>query len=442
MSEQSNEQLILNEQLPILIHDDVKLSMINNLYNQYRMDIPTIFSNYDLSKEGKELMKEIKNDIQKNSPNYSNDVDIIINRDKLFIDSSINIENTIHYRSMPIFYNTVHKYSAYVYIPEIEKYNFHPLLALEKESKKIIGKSNTYLNDAIYITNMRYDERYQIYTRLNYVYKRMLELIDKVSLNNCSAITEECILFVNAFSTQNIGHDISVTNYLINYYLINIKDRNPNCKIVLLESSKKQPRILEYIEMFIPATQFIFIDYQNLYLFENIHIPYSYQFHINEFMDIFSKSYHLAEQKILEKVLRINDKTESNDKLLTKYKNKKIFLVKNSSHTVVTTNNVFQCEKVMKYLETSKGYVIINPEKMTLWEIIVYLNNAQKIIVSNGAILYAHQNFFNPRAQIIFITAINEKPYPSGLNIKYKIKNVPSNNLDKIKDLFLSQIYD
>lgn len=423
--------------LPVLIHDDIKISTIHNLYNQYRMNIPEIYSKFDLSFEGKKIMNEMKKDISTNSPSNLSDNDIIINRDKLFIDSSINIDNTLHYRSMPIFYNTVHKYSAYVFIPEIEKYNFHPLLALEKESKKIIGKSNTYLNDAIYMTNIRYDERYQIYTRLNYVYKRMIELIDKVSdkVNDITlSITDECILFANAFSAQNIGHDISITNYLINYYLINIKERNPNCKIVLLESTKKQPRILEYIEMFIPATQFIFIDYQNLYLFENIHIPYSYQYHINEFMDIFTKTYKLAEQKIMEKM--------GTDSLSTKYKNKKIFLVKNSTHTVVTTNNVFQCEKVMKYLETTKGYIIINPEKMSLWEIIVYLNNAQKIIVSNGAILYAHQNFFNPRAQIIFITSINEKPYPSGLNINYKIKNVPSNKIDNIKDMFLSQIYE
>jgi len=373
---------------------------------------------------------EVKEVVEKKFTPNNLSRDIYYRRQECILDLDINKSSIIRKSSKPEEYNKIYQYkNVYIYSIKTPMYYFHPIIAVEEASKKIISKSNTFINDIVTINNPNYEKQYKIYMRLNYTYYNLLQNI-KSNYSTSQKIKDECILFANPFNNQNSGHDMSITNYFINYYLMlkesgikSFEQSMPN--IILLDESKKCPRILEYIELFIPKEQFVFISLDKIYLFENIHIPLNYQFRIEQFPYLTTKA-----------IETVNTLQSIDNKLqLPKYS--KVFLVKSSNHICVSKYNMFSYNEIIPLLE-SLGYIIINPETEHFHNIIYYLSNASKIIVSYGSILYTHQNFFNNDAIIYFITACGEAPY--AINKNYRIINLKSNDLNNISTEFLQSI--
>jgi len=376
--------------------------------------------------------------------------DIVHRRGELIYDDTLNDKTTDKFKIDPEYYNQISQYNCVdvLVVSPLKPYSFQSIVALDKNTNKIIGKSNTYINDSVYHQVVDEKDDYSIYHRINYTADILMtnnySLKNEINNETNNKIIDESILFANAFSYANSGHDLSIVNYCINYYLMNIKDKNPDCKIILMSASKKCPRILEYIEIFIPASQFIFIEHDTIYTFKNIHIPYSHQFNINQFMPLF----HYAVKYVNEHIHNLPDNNEINvipkqlmPKLLMNQAEyiKPIFMVKTKRHNVMTKQNSFECDEVSKYLE-KKGYAIINPEAKHMWEIIAHLSNTKKLIISYGAILYTHQNFIPKTTKLMFITAIGEVPYPAGIKRGYTLINTNTKNLDKNMKDFLKRI--
>jgi len=74
------------------------------------------------------------------------------------------------------------------------------------------------------------------------------------------------------------------------------------------------------------------------------------------------------------------------------------------------------------------GWIIINPEKMNMNEIILYLSRAKKILTSYGAISYAHEIFFNRDCNWYFLK-FQYLPYNDNIS-KYKVIQVKSLYID------------
>jgi len=371
--------------------------------------------------------------------------DIVKNRKKFLYESNYELDfpfNPSMYeyaKKSTDFYNKIFKYDDVdICILNLlpSTHNFQPIVAIDNKTKLVIAKSNNFINDArtyALVDNKKEDKR-SVYHRINYTVDVMLN--NQIpTINNES--NNQYILFANAFSYANSGHELSIVNYLLNYYYQLTKDSNlmTNDKllnqnstfIILFEESKKCPRILEYIELFIPASQFIFIDYDHIYNFKNIHIPYTHHFNINQFPQLFDDAIIKVNQEIIHK------------QLSSKYIGKNIFLVKTNKNNNISTHNAYICSNVIEFLE-SAGFIIINPEEMNMIEIISYLSQANKIITSFGNILYTHMNFFNKHAKIIFITALNEIPYENISKQHFNILHLPSTNLDDSMTLFLKFI--
>jgi len=85
-------------------------------------------------------------------------------------------------------------------------------------------------------------------------------------------------------------------------------------------------------------------------------------------------------------------------------KGKRILLIKcNRNGEVMKQRTAIMCEPFIQKLEEN-GFIYINPEKMDMFEICIYLLNASTIVINDGSIVYTHFNFFNPKAVIIHLS--------------------------------------
>ena len=81
-----------------------------------------------------------------------------------------------------------------------------------------------------------------------------------------------------------------------------------------------------------------------------------------------------------------------------KYKNKNIFIAKSHEQKFVfNKHTVIRCPILLDKIRKRDNWIIINPETMNLYDIILYLYYAKRILTSYGAILYGHEIFFNPK---------------------------------------------
>lgn len=296
--------------------------------------------------------------------------------------------------------------------------SFHSILAVDKDSEKYVTNSNSYIEDHMY-NNKSYDDTYKIYTRLNVTYDLLMK--KKISDTDIINILDECILFANPFSGVNSGHDLSIVLNAIQYYIT----KSLTCKVIVHTESLKIPRILEMIDLWIPKSKLLFIDYDKYYYLKSVHMPKQEYFHIFKHVPLINNMKSL----ILD---RFYDPDE--------FKNKKIVLIKNKSNVnVVRSGNCYYCQNLFKSLENT-GWIIINPEKMSMYKIAMYIMYAKKIILSGGAITYTHIIYMNDKLSDIYFIGRPSMGDYIYCGLKHKYIQVDDINLDNLQGTLLETV--
>ena len=288
--------------------------------------------------------------------------------------------------------NTYFKGAVKMICPCLNSTKFHAILGIDN-NKHIIPNSNSFLVDSNFINNhdglVGYDDIHTIFSRLNIAFKHLLETPVDIIIEN------EMFLLANPFTGTNIGHDLSIIFNRIHIY----KEHKLNIPVVLPEFIKTIPRSLEMCRMLLPETDIFFIPDNKVIQFTNLHITE------NIIFDIMRHKY-LADE-IIKTVMNTNEITSQIDK----YKDKKIILIKTNNHKYVVNKwTAFHCPITIELLTTKYGWIFINPEEITMTEMIAYLYLAKRIVTSFGAISYAHTMFFNPKINYHYLQS-SHGPY-------------------------------
>jgi hypothetical protein len=278
---------------------------------------------------------------------------------------------------------------ANIILPTSEKTHFHSILAVDKDNN-IIRNSNSFLVDLNFIhrkDNYRDIGSYDTVAGTN-VFRRINATYHYLTTHPVEEIVErEMFLLVNPFSSTNIGHDLSILFDRIQEY----NSRQLTMPVVLAEAMLDCPRSLEICQLLLPNTEIYYLPSNKIIHFKNLHISKNVIFDITRHKAIIDK--------IIDKVIS-NPLFHSTDK----FKNKKIILIKSNHNKYVVTKST--CYNAVKFIDTlvnNYGWMHINPEEMSMIEIIAYLYYADKILTSFGAISYAHTIFFNPNKKYYYL---------------------------------------
>lgn len=282
--------------------------------------------------------------------------------------------------------NSIYVGDAKMYIEPIQN-KFHSLLAIDSK-KEIILNSNSFFTDPNFVENTytgrkEYDNNHTIFTRLAMTYAHLQGEAPSV------IIEEPMFMLLNPFSAVNFGHDLSILLDRIKLY----KRMMTDMPVIVGDIMNSIPRSLEICKVLLPDTKFYYLPSNTVVKFKNTIIP------TNTVFDI------LKNPDLIQEIIRIYN-TGTIDQ---KYLNRKIFIVKNNeNNNIISKYNVFNCMNTVQILISHYDYVYINPEKMPMNEIVLYLTNAKKIITSFGSISYGNAIFFNKSAEIIYL---NNQPY-------------------------------
>jgi hypothetical protein len=264
---------------------------------------------------------------------------------------------------------------------------FHAEVAIYGDNNKIIVNSNSYIEDTYAYKEPNYEDRHRIYARINYTYDIL-----------CNTATEEHIdervcSFMTPFDSVNFGHNLSIIFDFIHQY----RSIGLNVPIVLSNVSKEFPNILRILELFFDDIRFI--DNNKVYSFKEIY------FFTPIILDI-CRHQHVISETVYRSLKNIPNHDV--------YKNKNVFMVKllNRQTNIVETSTAFYADTLLETLKTNQTWIVIQPEVMSIYEIIAYLHYANSIVTSEGAISYGHAIFFNKKAVLHFLVQNNNKqPY-------------------------------
>lgn len=264
---------------------------------------------------------------------------------------------------------------------------FHAELAIYGDNNKIIANSNSYIEDTYARNEQSYEDKHKIYARINHTYDVL-----------CNSVAEEHIdervcSFMSPFDSVNFGHNLSIVFDFIHQY----RSIGLNVPIVLSNVSKEFPNILRILELFFDDIRFI--DNNKVYSFKEIY------FFTPIILDV-CRHPHVINETIYRSLKNI-----PNHDL---YKNKNVFMVKllNKQTNIVETSTAFYADTLLDTLKTDETWIVIQPEVMSIYEIITYLHYANSIVTSEGAISYGHAIFFNKKAVLHFLVQNNNRqPY-------------------------------
>lgn len=273
---------------------------------------------------------------------------------------------------------------------------------LATTNNSIIKFSNSYLVD--YATqNIEYDNVTSIFTRLNMTYEYLMK-------NDAVYKIKYAVLFSTPFSNFNIGHDMSIILNYIHMY----RERKLTCDIII--SMIHYEKIIKIIKILLPYTNIIYITPNLIYKFENLIV-----FNSPAIFDILRHKY-LINEIILEIKKKIID--------ITKYIGKNIILLKTNKQNIFTDSFLYP-DEFYSVISKNNNFIIIDPEKDELFDIIMYLNNCNSIITSQGAIQYFNCIFLKNDAKMIVLYYDDRynKPY---YHEKYKSLKCSQNLNDSL----------
>lgn len=279
----------------------------------------------------------------------------------------------------PIIRKECHYKNVRFLFPYEKPNNFHAELAVYTTENIIIANSNSYIDDSGANASEAYEEKHRIYSRLNYTYDQL-----------CNKEPEECIeeavcSFMSPFDSVNFGHNLSVVfDFIHQYRALELK-----IPIVLSNVSKNFPNILRVLELFFEDIRFI--ENNKMYLFKEIY------FFTPIILDV-CRHPTIIQETITRSLKHVG--------LNGSYKNKKVFIVKLMNHhaNIVETNTAFHSDTLLEKLRNDPGWVVIQPESMSIYDIIAYLQHASFIVTSVGAISYGHGIFFNRESTLYFLS--------------------------------------
>lgn len=317
-------------------------------------------------------------------------------------------------------------YSGYVkfMVPSGPKNtSFHAMLGLTY-ANKVIPHSNSFLVDKNFTrARSREVQRYMdtagddIFFRINSTYDTLVKTADHIRVETMM------YLLANPFSARNIGHDISILLDRIKNYRTS-RYRMP---VVLPASVHECPRSLEICKMLLPTTEFYFVETDKVYHFANLIIPLTHEvFNILKHVDLIEELKAVAASELAG--------------TLDEYTDKKIFLVKNSTHSIVAqSTNMYVCPKTIEHLETKCGYICINAEKTDMNKIICYLARCTKLVASYSGILYGNGIFMNPYCEKFILNRDASDYFTIGspfevITVPLNIDSNPNNLLIQIKE--------
>jgi hypothetical protein len=302
--------------------------------------------------------------------------------------------------------------------PILTDNTFHACLGINSY-KKIIGDTNSFINDPVAFTSLwgyDYENTYRMHTKLNIVYDYL------INNDTQEYIDQTVCFFMTPFDSANIGHNLScIFDFIKQYRRLKL-----TCPIVISEYSKLYPNVLKVLQLFFAEEKIIFIKNNTIYNFKHIYIFKPITMDIRKHMDIVYE----CRDKSINQIIDINN-----------YKNKNIFLIKTNTHkNVVNKNMAFNALEIKKIVSVINNWIFIEPESTSIYEIIAYLTYANKIVTCFGAINYAHMLFFSSEARIIYLKVMgrsHDNPY--SYHRYQTVLEVP-NDLDSIIPLLKQHI--
>ena len=226
--------------------------------------------------------------------------------------------------------------------------------------------------------------------KAHHIYSRMIVNYNKLLYNNQSVevIPNKCVFLHNSFSTGNAGHDL--------FCMLNTLDKFKNSKdmfFVLFNEVNLHSNNYKILKLFVPNNKIIKIHQNKIYRFKRRVFNYEIGCH-------HVTHYHSIINILLDKKKIKHDKELNNDKK-TKFKNRKIILIKNTNqNSIVRPEDCFNANLLFKHLR-NENWIIINPEKMDFLKLTYLLMNAQVIITGQRGISCCNQIFYNLNARII-----------------------------------------
>ncbi len=254
---------------------------------------------------------------------------------------------------------------------------FHGELAVYEDTHDIIRNSNSFIDDT-QTKSPEYESKHGIYARMNRTYDIL-----------CNSSPEECIeervcSFMSPFDSVNFGHNLSIVFDFIHQYRIH-KLAVP---IVISKASLLFPNIIRILELFFDDIRII--ETNKVYSFKQVF------FFKPLVLDICRHDAIIQEtiERVLEKI-PVHDS----------YLQKNVFLVKVLGHqsNIVERGSAFEAERLFDELKKRSEWIVIQPEVMSIYDIIAYLHYAKTIVTSEGSISYGHGIFFNTNAKPYYL---------------------------------------
>jgi glycosyltransferase involved in cell wall biosynthesis len=280
---------------------------------------------------------------------------------------------------------------------------------------KIISNSNHFIH------HIDYNCPELIY---NQVVRNYSQIIEQLFSNNFEKISfkyynnETYFYMIDAFIT-NSGHNLSIMLDQVNYII------NNNIKNIIILEKFTSTNNYKLLKLILPHDCIIHeLNLNTIYKFKMLIIIFP------EFYNIY-KHYDLIQtlrQKIIE-----NYYDEYPECI-----GKKIILLKTHKNINIRTNDYFQCEKLLNSLENKFGWVYLIPETIdNAFKLYIYLLTAQKVIFSNGSIIYTNKIFVNENAVIyLFKNINNDENFRLPYHNSNLIKNIFINNFNLDSDDF------
>jgi hypothetical protein len=251
-------------------------------------------------------------------------------------------------------------------------------------SIKIISNSNHFLHGPNW--GVGYNNQYKIYDNL---VKNFMDIQNVKELglyvNNDLFNNNTYFYMMDSFSFSNSGHNLSNVLNMTDYIIIN------NIKNILIPKNYKNTHNFKLINLLLPKDcVYIELNENCIYKINNIIIIHPNICNIQDKL-------HLIDQ--LKNTISLNY-----SELFNNCKNKNIILMKtNRNKNVMLKHTQIHCEKLICMLEQNE-YINLIPEEMNIFELCIYIMYANKIIFSDGSVIYTNKIFINESSKLIGIT--------------------------------------
>jgi hypothetical protein len=217
------------------------------------------------------------------------------------------------------------------------------------------------------------------------------------TLADCSKdeiqVPDKMFYLANDYTGWNIGHDLSSTLFALESYMA-LCERDPQAgyaQVVLCEETlERSPNTRSLIELFIPKERWFLAKSDRAYVFHRLVVPPCRYFHL-----LSPKGSHLL-RAALTRFLKARNLECTKD--VSRIKN--VILVKRESHSAARRSGIMPEWVIEAISDIWPGWYILDPEVMPIFEIGMILGGAERLILGNGAIAYAHLGFINPSAYV------------------------------------------